>query len=47
MIKLSIIIPAYNEQNTINSLLEKVNQVNMPDVDKEIIVIDDSLIEIN
>ena len=47
MIKLSIIIPAYNEQNTIISLLEKVNQVNMPDVDKEIIVIDDSLIEIN
>ena len=42
MIKLSIIIPAYNEQNTIISLLEKVNKVNIQGVDKEIIVIDDS-----
>ena len=42
MVKLSIIIPAYNEQNTIISLLEKVNKVNIQDVDKEIIVIDDS-----
>ena len=42
MIKLSLIIPAYNEQNTIISLLEKVNKVNIQGVDKEIIVIDDS-----
>lgn len=42
MVKLSIIIPAYNEQNTIISLLEKVNKVNIQGVDKEIIVIDDS-----
>ena len=42
MIKLSIIIPAYNEQSTIISLLEKVNKVNIQGIDKEIIVIDDS-----
>ena len=42
MIKLSIIIPAYNEQNTIIDVLEKVNEVNIKGVDKEIIVIDDS-----
>ena len=36
--KLSVIIPVYNEKNTILSLLEKVRAVR---VDKEIIIVDD------
>jgi dolichol-phosphate mannosyltransferase len=39
--RLSIIIPVYNEEKTIALILEKVSKVKMPDVDKEIIVIDD------
>ena len=41
MFKLSIIIPAYNEKNTIQELIKKVKGVNLPDVEKEIIVVDD------
>ncbi len=41
MIKLSIIIPAYNEENTIIELLQKVKEVNIKGVEFEIIVIDD------
>ena len=36
--KLSIVIPAYNEEKTIREILEKINSV---DIDKEIIVVDD------
>lgn len=39
--KLSIIIPAYNEEETIKELLNKVKNVNLHDVKKEIIVVDD------
>lgn len=35
---LSVIIPVYNEVNTIKQILEKINAVN---IDKEIIVVDD------
>jgi glycosyltransferase involved in cell wall biosynthesis len=35
---LSVIVPVYNEVNTVRSILEKVNSVN---IDKEIIVVDD------
>ncbi len=38
MPQLSVIIPVYNEANTIRAILEKINQVA---IDKEIIVIDD------
>jgi len=39
---LSILIPAYNEANTIISILDKVLKVElMNDISKEIIVIDD------
>ena len=38
--KLSIIIPVYNEENTIEELVGKVQRVNLP-VEKEIIVVDD------
>ena len=37
--KLSIIIPVYNEQNTILQILEKINNVNF--IQKEIIIVDD------
>ena len=41
MIRLSIIIPAFNEEKTIIELLKKVNDVIIDGVEKEIIVIDD------
>ena len=41
MLRLSIIIPAFNEENTILEILKKVNLVELPNVEKEIIVIDD------
>lgn len=40
--KLSIIIPVYNERQTIGEVLRKVREVNLGDIEKEIIVIDDS-----
>lgn len=45
MIKLSIIIPAFNEEKTILELLNKVNEVNIIDVEKEVIVVDDCSID--
>lgn len=39
--KLSILIPVYNEEKTIERLLKKVNDISIFDVEKEIIVIDD------
>src|SRR5579872_478849 len=39
--KLSIIIPVYNEDKTIAQILEKVNQLKIPQVIKEVIVVDD------
>ena len=41
MIKISIIIPAYNEQATIIELLEKVAEQNIEAVEFQVIVIDD------
>ena len=40
--KLSIIIPVYNEESTIEKLLNKVRCVNTPDIEKEIIIINDA-----
>lgn len=37
--KLSIIIPVYNEENTILQILEKINNINF--IQKEIIIVDD------
>ena len=37
--KLTIIIPCYNEQNTIKEIINRINS--QPDIDKEIIVVDD------
>lgn len=39
--KLSIIIPVYNEKNTIRRILERIDKVNLPGIEKEIILIDD------
>ena len=41
MIRLSIIIPAYNEEKTIIKILDKVNKVKIEGIEKEIIVVDD------
>ena len=42
MKKLSIIIPVFNEERTINQLLKKVNNIKLPKyISKEIIVVDD------
>src|ERR1041385_4927606 len=40
--KLSIIIPAYNEGNTIHLILDKIKEVNLAnDIQKEIIIVND------
>lgn len=39
--KLSIIIPAYNEKNTIEEIIRRVKAVNLAGAEKEIIVVDD------
>ena len=39
--KLSIIIPCYNENKTIEAIVEKVSAVNISGISKEIIVVDD------
>lgn len=39
--KLSIIIPVYNEEKTVTKILNKVNNIAIPGVTKEIIVVND------
>ena len=39
--KLSIIIPVYNERETINKIIKKVEGVRLSNCDKEIILVDD------
>ena len=39
--KLSIIIPAYNEERTIEGLLSKVLSVNLDSIEKELVVVND------
>ncbi len=41
MIRLTVLVPAYNEQDTIVPLLRKVRAQQIPDVEMEIIVVDD------
>ncbi len=40
--KLSIIIPVYNEEKTVKELLKKIQQVKLDNVVKEIIIVDDN-----
>ncbi len=42
MTKLSIIIPVYNEAGTVGQLLDNVNKVSLPGIEKEIIIIEDN-----
>lgn len=37
--KLSVVIPVYNEKNTINEIIDRVK--NVPNIDKEIVIVDD------
>ncbi|MCG9479548.1 MAG: glycosyltransferase family 2 protein [Actinomycetia bacterium] len=39
--KLSVIIPVYNEDRTLEQIINKVKQVNLDGIEKEILVIDD------
>lgn len=39
--KLSIIIPVYNEENTVGEVIRRVSNIKIPGVPKEIIVVDD------
>lgn len=39
--KLSVVMPVYNEKRTILEILSKVNSVDLKDVDKEIVIVDD------
>jgi len=41
MKRLSIIIPVYNEVNTIAEVIKKVSAVELKDIEKEIIIVDD------
>lgn len=41
MKKLSIIIPTYNEESTIQHILEKIKESNLNDIEKEIIIVND------
>lgn len=40
--KLSVIIPVFNEENTIRSILSKIEAVHLPDIEKEIIIVNDA-----
>ena len=45
MTKLSIIIPVFDERNTIQKILDKIEHVFLPDIEKEIIIIDDGSVD--
>ena len=42
MKKISIIIPVYNEKDTLKNIIERVEEVNFCDLEKEIILVDDA-----
>jgi glycosyltransferase involved in cell wall biosynthesis len=39
--KLSIVIPVYNEKKFIREIIDRVRKVSLPEIDKEIVVVDD------
>lgn len=41
MLKISVIIPAYNEEKTIKRIIDEVKKVYLKDMSKEIIIVDD------
>ena len=40
--KVSIIIPCYNEKNTVREIIKKINNTDVLNCEKELIVIDDN-----
>lgn len=40
-LKLSIIIPAYNEEKTVGKVIEKLDALSLPGIEKEILVVND------
>lgn len=41
ILKLSVIIPVYNEEKTLETIIDKVKQASLGDIQKEILVVDD------
>lgn len=41
IMKLSILIPCYNEERTILEIIKRVKEVPLPELEKEIIIVDD------
>src|SRR3990167_3697749 len=41
MLKVSIIIPVFNEENTVASIIHKIKALELPGIEKEIIVVND------
>ncbi|MFN2166847.1 MAG: glycosyltransferase family 2 protein, partial [Anaerolineae bacterium] len=39
--KLSIVMPVYNERETLKEILRQVRAVELPDIEKEILAVDD------
>jgi len=39
--KLSVVIPCYNEFNSIERIIQEVNKVEIPNIQKEVIIVDD------
>jgi glycosyltransferase involved in cell wall biosynthesis len=42
VVNISIVIPCYNEISTIETIVQKILSVNLDDLDKEIIIVDDA-----
>ena len=45
MLKLSILVPAYNEEGTVLQILARIRETQAPDVAYEVIVIDDGSVD--
>jgi glycosyltransferase involved in cell wall biosynthesis len=45
MKKLSIIIPVYNEKKTIEKILSRIVDLNLGDIAKEVVIVDDGSVD--
>ena len=41
MVKLSILVPVYNEEKTLPKVIEEIKKINIKDIVKEVIIVDD------